>query len=276
MSVDTSTSVPVVVLEVQDGVAVVTLNRPEARNALDLPMSQELGRTFEEIASSSDVRAVVIRGAGPTFCAGADLKERRDKDAEWVRRRRLASFAAYQAIVDCPQPVITMVHGTVVGSGGEIAMAGDFIYAGDSTTFRFPEAHWGTIGATQRLQRTIGVGKAKELLFTNGVLPAEQALSLGLVQAVFPDQELQTRTMHAAETIAGAPGRAIQLTKKAIDDGSKVSLAEGISIEMACIEENLRGSQWQEGLKRFEAAHAKHEHGDGGHLRAPDRRGNNS
>lgn len=244
-----------VTLTIDDGIAVVSLNRPEARNALDLPMCHRLIEVFQTIDADPAVRAVVLRAEGPTFCAGADLKERQGKDADWVRRRRVASFAAYDQIAACSRPVIALVHGKVVGSGGEICMSCDFIYAAESTVFRFPEVHWGTIGATQRLQRVIGKRKAKELLFTNGSLPARNALELGLVQAVIPDEELAARGLETVRAIAAAPPQSLALTKKAIDLGEQVTLQQGIAIEMGFIEQNLATGQWRDGVARFASAH---------------------
>jgi enoyl-CoA hydratase/carnithine racemase len=245
-----------VTLETDDGVAVVSLNRPQARNALDLPMCHRLTEVFQDIDADPSIRAVLLRAEGPSFCAGADLKERQDKDAAWVRLRRIASFAAYDAIAACTRPVIALVHGNIVGSGGEIAMSCDVIYASESAVFRFPEAHWGTIGATQRLQRVIGKRKAKELLFTNGSLPAVQALDLGLVQAVVSDQGLAEHGLQQARLMAAAPAQSMELTKKAIDMGEQVTLAQGINIEMSFIEQNLASGQWKDGVERFAAARA--------------------
>jgi enoyl-CoA hydratase len=145
------------VLQRREGAIVrVTLNRSQARNALNLPMCQVLRQTFEQLDADSEVRAVLLDASGPAFCAGADLKERNGRDASWVLARRQAAFAAYEAIERLRRPVIALVHGAVVGSGGEIAMSCDFIIAADDASFRFPEPQWGTIGATNSLQRIIG------------------------------------------------------------------------------------------------------------------------
>lgn len=240
-----------VLLTVSDGIATVLLNRPGARNALNLPMCHDLRAAFEAIEDDASIRVVLIRAAGPTFCAGADLKERRGKDAAWVRARRVASFAAYDAIAACTRPVVALVHGTVVGSGGEISMSADFIHAAESTQFRFPEAHWGTVGATQRLQRVIGIRMAKQLLYTNEPLPAGRAAELGLVQQVVPDEALVEHGTALARRIAEAPAESLRLAKKALDGGAELSLADGIAVEMECIEENLAGSTWRDGVARF-------------------------
>ncbi|NDZ79543.1 enoyl-CoA hydratase/isomerase family protein [Streptomyces sp. SID10853] len=236
---------------VTDGIAHVELARPQARNAVDLPMCRQLRSAFEEIDAADDVRAVLLSAQGPAFCAGADLRERAGQDAAWVRRRRLASFAAYEAVEQCRHPVVALVHGAVVGSGGEITLAADFAVAAESTTFRFPEPHWGTVGATQRLQRAIGKRRAKELLFTNRAMSAAESLDLGIVSRVVPDALLARTGADIAATIAGAPPLAIGLTKRAIDLGSETDLDRGIRIEMAAIEQCLADGGWREGVDRF-------------------------
>lgn len=237
--------------ELTDGIAHVRLARPESRNAVDLPMCLRLREVFEEV-DASDARVVLLSAQGPSFCAGADLKERTGKDAAWVRRRRIASFAAYAAIERCRHPVVALVHGAVVGSGGELTMAADFAIAAEETAFRFPEPHWGTVGATQRLQRAIGKRRAKELLFTNRPMRAPEALDLGVVGRIVPADELIATGTEVAAGIAQAPPLAIELTKRAIDLGAETDLDRGIRIEMSAIEQNLAAGDWREGVRRFQ------------------------
>ncbi|GAA3525788.1 enoyl-CoA hydratase-related protein [Amycolatopsis ultiminotia] len=244
-------------LEVADGIARVELARPDARNALDLPMCRQLRAAFEEIDAADDVRVVLVSARGPVFCAGADLKERTGKDAAWVRRRRVAAFAAYAAIEQCRVPVVALVQGAVVGSGGEITLAADFAIAAEGTVFRFPEPHWGTVGATQRLQRVIGKRRAKELLFTNRPLDAAEAAGLGIVTRVVPSGELATAGDETAAAIAKAPPLAISLTKRAVDLGAETDLDRGIRIELAAIEQCLADGGWREGVARFAAGNGE-------------------
>jgi len=232
-------------------VARVVLNRPEARNALNLQMCVELRRLFEELDGDSGIRVVLLSSAGPVFCAGADLKERVDKDERWVLERRKASFAAYDAIARCGKPVVALVQGPVVGSGGEILMSCDFAIASQNTTFRFPEPQWGTVGATQRLQRVIGKMRAKELLFTGRVMPVQEAYGLGLVARVVPHDELAGAGEEVAAAIAAAPPLAIALTKQAVDLGHETDLANGIRIELAAIERCLADGGWRDGIGKF-------------------------
>lgn len=231
-------------------VLVLILDRPEARNAVNLELCHDLIDTFADI-DVDPPGAVLIGANGPSFCAGADLKERQGKDTSWIRQRRLASFAAYRAILRCRVPVIAYLQGAVVGSGGEIALSCDFAYAQDDVTFRYPEVHWGTIGATQRLQRVVGARKAKELLFTNSVVRSGEALDLGLVQKVLSPDEGWAIALETAQTMAGAPTSAMQLTKNSIDAGGEVTLDHGLDIELRAIETNLAQGDWKKGLADF-------------------------
>lgn len=241
----------------RDGaVARVTLDRAAARNALNLPMCLALKAAFEDLDGDAEVRVVLLQANGPVFCAGADLKERQGKDEAWVRRRRLSSFAAYEAIERCSKPVVAVIDGPVVGSGGEIAMACDFAIASRRASFRFPEPQWGTVGATQRLQRVIGKRRAKELLFTGRTMPVEEAYDLGLVARIVDVAEAAAQEI--ADAIAKAPPLAIQLTKQAVDLGEEVALTTGIRTEMAAIERVLADGGWRAGIEDF-----KHKVGGG-------------
>lgn len=232
-------------------VARVTLDRPTARNALDLPMCLALREVFEALDGDAAVRVVLLDAAGPVFCAGADLKERQGRDEAWVRRRRQAAFAAYETIERCGKPVVALVQGPVVGSGGEIAMTCDFIVAADTATFRFPEPQWGTVGATQRLQRVVGKRRAKELLFTGRAMPAGEAHGLGLVARLVPPEDLVAEGEAVAASIAQAPPLAMALTKQAVDLGEEVAQATGVRIELAAIERILADGEWRQGIDRF-------------------------
>lgn len=234
---------------VPGAVARVTLDRPAARNALDLPLCVALRDAFVALDADPATRVVLLDAVGPVFCAGADLKERQGRDEAWVRSRRLASFAAYDAIERCRVPVIAVVAGPCVGSGGEIAMACDCAVGDPTTMFRFPEPLWGTVGATQRLQRAIGKRRAKALLYTGRTMMADEALALGLLVQLAPEAAAAAQAM--ADAIAAAPPLAIQLTKQAVDLGEEVPLATGIRIEMAAIERMLADGGWRDGVARF-------------------------
>jgi enoyl-CoA hydratase len=245
------TETPVVTLAATGGVARIVLDRAKARNALNLPMCEQLREAFIAADRDPDVRVVILTANGSVFCAGADLKERQGKDEAWVRQRREASFAAYETIEKCRKPVMAVVQGPAIGSGGEIAMSCDFVLASTKASFRFPEPQWGTVGATQRLQRVIGRSRAKELLFTGREMPVTEALTLGLVARVVEPEALDETAQAIAAQIAKAPALAMELTKQSIDLGAKTDLATGIRIEMAAIERNLATGDWRRGIESF-------------------------
>lgn len=238
-------------VDLQDNVLIVSLNRPDARNALNLELCDDLFAFEQELAVAGNIGAVIMRGNGPVFCAGADLKERTGKDEVWVRERRRRAFKAYEAIRMSETPHIAVINGPLVGSGGEIAMACDFIYASSAASFRFPEALWGTVGATQRLPRVVGTAYAKELLFTGRKLEADEAHRIGLVQRLFTPEDIDREALEIARTIAGGPILAMSLTKRSVDIGAAVDLPNGIAVERLAIDRCLADTEWQQGLERF-------------------------
>jgi len=221
------------------GVASIVLNRPAVRNALNLDMCDALLRITREI--SEDVRMVFVRGNGPAFCAGADVKEREGKNEAWVRERRMRAFAAYAALEALPMPCVALVHGAVVGSGVEIAAACDFIVAAPDAIFRTPEAQRGTVGATQRLPRILGKRLAKDLMFTGRALTAAEAREAGLVARI---GELEAEKAAIAQAILKAPPLALKLAKRSIDRGVELDPAGALKAELEAIEEQLAAGQW--------------------------------
>ncbi|HYL88420.1 MAG TPA: enoyl-CoA hydratase/isomerase family protein [Burkholderiales bacterium] len=224
-----------------DGVATIALDRPEVRNALNLEMCEALLAVIERTIKE-DARVAFIRGNGPVFCGGADLKERQGKSEQWIRERRLKAFAAYEAIESLPMPCIALVHGTAIGSGVEISAACDFIVATPEVTFKTPEAQRGTVGATQRLPRILGKRLAKDMMFTGRALTAQEALAAGLVARVVSD--LEKAQQEIAEAIVKAPPLAMRLGKRAIDRGIELDPKGARQAEIEAIEEQLASGQW--------------------------------
>jgi enoyl-CoA hydratase len=200
------------------GVVTLQLNRPAARNAFNLAMAEVLVAACRR-AAAEDARLVLLRAAGPVFCAGADLKERQGMSDDQVRARRLKGFAAYAAIEALPMPVVAVVEGPAVGSGCEMAAACDFIVATPAASFRTPEALWGTVGATQRLPRVIGKRLAKDMMLTGRALGAAEALAHGLVTRLVEPAALEATLAEIAASIAEAPQAALRLAKRCIDEG---------------------------------------------------------
>jgi len=229
-------------LAVDGGVATITLDRVAARNALDEAMCEALLAAAQAIGE--EVKVLFIRGAGPAFCAGADLKERAGKTREWVRARRLKAFAAYRALESLPMPVIGVVHGAVLGAGVEIASICDFVVATPDAFFGTPEALRGTVGATQRLPRIIGKRLAKDLMFTGRRLTAEEAQAAGLVARIIPAEILEKEIVEMGKTIAAAPAQAMRLAKRCIDQGVERDPQGALEVEIAAIDEQLASGVW--------------------------------
>ena len=226
---------------VADGVATIALNRPEARNALNLDMCNALLEVAQNI-SHKDIRVVFVRGNGPVFCGGADLHERKGKTEEWIRERRLRAFAAYAALEALPMPCVALVHGAAIGSGVEIAAACDFIVATPDASFRTPEAQRGTVGATQRLPRILGKRLAKDLMFTGRSLNAEEAREAGFVARITSDLEAEKEKI--TQAMLKAPPLALELAKRTIDRGIELDPQGALQAEIDAIEAQLAAGQW--------------------------------
>jgi len=229
---------------VKEGVATITLDRPQSRNALDLAMCEELLAAAQGAAADASIRLVLVRANGPVFCAGADLKERRGMSEAQVRERRMKAFAAYAALEALPMPAIAVLEGPVVGSGCEIAGACDFIVATPAASFRVPEAIRGTVGATQRLPRILGKRLAKDLLFTGRTLSAEEAERHGLVSRLVAPEKLEAVLAEIAKTIVEAPAQALRLAKRSVDRGVELDPKGALATEIAAIEEQLASGDW--------------------------------
>jgi len=227
---------------VESGVATILLDRPEARNALNGAMCDELCEAANRAAADASVQLVLVRGNGPVFCAGADVKERHGMSKEQVRARRLKGFAAYGALEALPMPAIAVVQGAALGSGVEIAAACDFIVATPDAVFGTPEAQRGTVGATQRLPRVLGKRLAKDLMFTGRRLTAEQARSAGFVSRI--SQDVEKEIVEISKLILAAPPAAMRLAKRCIDRGVELDPQGALALELEAIDEQLASGQW--------------------------------
>ena len=233
-----------------DGVASLTLNRPDARNALNTALCEALLEATRR-ASADGAKLLLLRARGPVFCAGADLKERQGMGDDAIRARRLKAFAAYDAIERLPMPVVAVVEGPAVGSGVEIAAAADFIVATPAASFRTPEALWGTVGATQRLPRVLGKRLAKDMMFTGRTLSADDALAAGLVARIVAPDVLEDAVAAIAATIAKAPPAALALAKRCIDEGLERDPRGALATELMAIEESLAAAEWRRAMAGF-------------------------
>jgi len=222
-------------VETADGIATVTLDRPDALNALTIPLKEALIAAFTTLADDRDVRAIILTGAGRAFCAGQDLKERLEPGApplDVELRDRYNPLV--RAIRAAPQPVIAAVNGVAAGAGASIAFACDLRIAADSARFVLAFAQIGLIpdsGATWTLQRLVGASKAAEIALLNEPIAAAEAARIGLVTRVVPAAELavEARTL-AARVAALSPG-ALASTKRALEAGATSTFEEALELE---------------------------------------------
>lgn len=216
--------------EENDGVAVLTLNRPDAMNSLSSELSVQLQKAVNAIGQRRDIRAVIITGAGDrAFCAGADLKERRQMNAheKWQQRSRIWELG--EAIWRLPQPVIAAIHGFCLGGGFEIALYSDLRVAADNAIFSFPEMTLGAYpgaGAAVVLPRLIGRGRAKEIFFTARKVTAQEALALGIVEWVVPRDQLLGKANEIANQIKKSSPLGIAGVKQMVNFGSDLTFEE--------------------------------------------------
>jgi enoyl-CoA hydratase len=234
----------------EDGVAVVRLNRPQVWNALNLALQQELAAAFEALASDESVRAIVLTGDDRAFSSGADLTEYVEASTIDVVRKGL--HALWASIADCPKPVIAAVNGCALGGGCELAMHADIIVAGESAQFGFPEVRIGVIpgaGATQRLTRAVGKFRAMRLLLTGRKIGAAEALPMGLVSEVVPDEQVLRTALALAGEIAGAAPLAVRAVKELVLASMNGSLDGGLRRERKTFELLFSTTDKTEGLR---------------------------
>ncbi|WP_308754308.1 enoyl-CoA hydratase-related protein [uncultured Anaerotruncus sp.] len=237
-------------------VGVVTIDKPKALNALNSEVLGDLEKVVDAIDTDA-TRCVIITGAGEkAFVAGADIAEMSGLTKAEGRAFGKKGNDIFRKIETLPVPVIAAVNGFALGGGCELAMSCDIRIASENAVFAQPEVSLGItagFGGTQRLARTIGVGKAKELLYTTGKIKAPEALALGLVNHVVPLESLMDEAMKLAEKIARNAPIAVRATKKAINDGLQVSIDEGIAIEEELFGSCFETADQQNAMKAFVA-----------------------
>jgi enoyl-CoA hydratase len=240
--------------EVQDSVALITVNRPKALNALSPQVVEEMGQVLETAAEDEAVRVIVFTGAGKAFVAGADIAVMAGYDALQGKNFSLKGQRVLNMIGQLPQPVIAAVNGYALGGGCELAMACDFVYASETAKFGQPEINLGIIpgfGGTQRLSRRVGPALAKELCLTGAMLDAQEAKAVGLVNKVFPAEELMEETMKVAKQMAEKGRVALREIKTVIEEGYEMDLVKACAWESDRFAVCFSSPDQKEGMTAF-------------------------
>ena len=220
--------------EVNDNIAIATIDRPDALNALNLDVLIDLEQIVTKAEKDQDVYVLIITGAGRSFVAGADIAQMKDLTANEGRAFGEYGNRVFSKIESLTKPVIAAINGFALGGGCELAMACDIRIASDKAKFGQPEVGLGItpgFGGTQRLPRIVGLSMAKELIFTAQTIGAEEALRIGLVSQVVPGEELMVTALGMAKKIAQNAQVAVRQSKAAINKGMQCDIETGIAYE---------------------------------------------
>lgn len=238
----------------ENHIATITINRPPV-NPLNTQVFKELADVFQKIDQNDDVRVVILTGSGDrAFVAGADINEMADLDLVGINKMNKVSRAVFSQIENCTKPVIAALNGLALGGGLELALACDLRLASDKAKFAFPEVGLGIIpggGGTQRLQKIVGQGVAKELLYFGDMFDAKKGEELNIINKVVPHEELLDEANAWAEKLAKKPPIALQMLKLAVNAGSNTDIETGLTIESTCFGNAFSTEDRKEGLTAF-------------------------
>lgn len=237
-----------------DGVAILTVNRPKALNALNMETLKELDLAVKSLEKNDDIFVVIITGEGKAFVAGADIGEMSKMSVGEARDFAIFGSSIFRRIELMDKVVIAAVNGFALGGGCELAMCCDIILAGEKAKFGQPEVGLGItpgFAGTQRLSRIVGIKKAKELIFTGGVIGVEEAEKIGLVNHVVPQDELMPKTLEMAKTIASKGQIAVKYAKSAINKGIETNMDTGDAMESELFALCFANDDQAEGMSAF-------------------------
>ena len=245
----------ILIREKRNKAVILTLNRPKAMNSLNFDLLYAIRDQIDELQYDSDVRTVIITGAGDrAFCAGADLKERATLTQNEVKKFIITIRTLLSSIQYLNKPVIAAINGIALGGGTEIALATDIRIAADSAVMGLTETRLAIIpggGGTQRLPRIIGIGKAKELIFTGRRIDAQEAIEINLVNKICKQRELINECIKMADMIAETGPIAVEQAKYAINYGVQTDLNTGLAIESNAYRVTIPTKDRVEGLAAF-------------------------
>ncbi|RVU54792.1 enoyl-CoA hydratase-related protein [Anaerosphaera multitolerans] len=242
-------------MEVENEIAVVTINRPKSLNALNSETLAEINEVFSEIEKRKDIKVVILTGSGEkSFVAGADISEMVNANAQEGRTMGMLAYEAFSKIENMPQVTIAAVNGFALGGGCELSMSCDIRVASENAKFGQPEVGLGIIpgfGGTQRLARLVGKGRAKELIFTTDMIDANEAYRIGLANKVVEQKELIDECKKMASKIISKGSFAVTLAKQAINIGTETDLASGLQLEANLFGLSFATDDKKEGMTAF-------------------------
>ncbi|MCV3768291.1 enoyl-CoA hydratase [Rhizobium sp. TRM95796] len=240
------------IVETRGAVGLVTLNRPQALNALNAKLLEELVEALSAFAADDGVRAVVMTGSEKAFAAGADIKEM--KDLTYAQAYGADYAGGWDRVTAFRKPLIAAVAGFALGGGCEVAMMADFIIAADTAKFGQPEITLGILpgmGGTQRLARAVGKAKAMDMVLTGRMIDAAEAERIGLVARVVPAERLMEEALAAAEKIASFSTPSVMMAKESVNRAFETTLAEGLRFERRLFHSLFATEDQKEGMTAF-------------------------
>ena len=246
---------PLVLTATENNITTVTINRPEALNAMNLAVVQALQETLDELLENDEVGVIILTGSGDrAFVAGADIKAMQTMDKEAAYQFGKKGQDLMKTIADAPKPIIAAVNGFALGGGCELSLACHLRIASETARFSQPEVHLGIIpgwGGTQRLRHLVGLGSAYELILSGRMIDAEEAHRIGLVNAVVSPDELLSAAKKLAESILANGPQAVAKAMHCIREGIDRDLSRGLQLELTTFSELFATKETQEGLAAF-------------------------
>ncbi len=240
--------------EVKDGIAVITINRPDVLNALNADVLNDLFIASEEVGKDSNAKIVILTGEGRSFVAGADIAAMKEMTTKEALAFTNLGHSVMNAFESLDKPVLAAVNGFALGGGMELCLACDFVYASKKAKFGQPEMNLGIIpgfGATQRLAYAVGINKARELIYTCEMIDAEEAKRIGLVAEVYEAEELMGKVIEKAKLIMAKGPCGISTTKRIMNKGRGISLDSALELERQGFSSLFGTHDQREGITAF-------------------------
>jgi enoyl-CoA hydratase len=243
-----------ILYEVSEGIATITINRPDVLNALNLQVLADLLDAIAKVKADAAVKVVILTGAGRSFIAGADIAQMSGFCVRDGMKFGDMGHAVLSGLEALDKPVIAAVNGFALGGGTEVSLGCDFVYASTKAKFGQPEVNLGIIpgfGGTQRLARTVGMNKARELIYTGDVIGAEEAKRIGLVAEIYEPEELMAKVREKAQLLMGKGPLAIAAAKRVMNKGVDISLDAALELEKQAFAALFGTGDQKEGMTAF-------------------------